>query len=110
MGHWSRDRGVMSLEQAVHRLSGQPAQLFGIQDRGFLRAGQAADLLLFDPKTVSRGPKKRVFDLPSGAARLTAGGVGVHGVWVNGTRVADAKGLCVDRTARPGKVLRDFAA
>jgi N-acyl-D-aspartate/D-glutamate deacylase len=110
MGHWSRDRGVMSLEQAVHRLTGQPAGLFGIQDRGFLRAGQAADLLLFDPKTVGRGPKKRVFDLPSGAARLTAGGQGVHGVWVNGTRVADAKGLCVDRAARPGKVLRDFAA
>lgn len=110
MGHWSRDRGVMSLEQAVHRLSGQPAQLFGIQDRGFLREGQAADLLLFDPKTVGRGPKKRVFDLPSGAARLTAGGLGVHGVWVNGTRVADAQGLCVDRDARPGKVLRDFAA
>lgn len=110
MGHWSRDKDVMSLEQAVHRLTGQPATLFGIQDRGFLRAGQAADLLLFDPKTVGRGPKKRVFDLPSGAARLTAGGQGVHGVWVNGTRVADAKGLCVDRSARPGKVLRDFAA
>lgn len=110
MGHWSRDRGVLSLEQAVHRLTGQPASLFGIKDRGFLREGQAADLLLFDPNTVARGPKKRVFDLPSGAARLTAGGMGVHGVWVNGTRVADDKGLCVDRDARPGKVLRDFAA
>jgi N-acyl-D-aspartate/D-glutamate deacylase len=110
MGHWSRDQGVLSLEQAVHRLSGQPADLFGIKDRGFLREDQAADLLLFDPKTVARGPKKRVFDLPAGAARLTAGGLGVHGVWVNGTRVADSSGLCVERSARPGKVLRDFAA
>ncbi|MBV9835105.1 MAG: amidohydrolase family protein [Alphaproteobacteria bacterium] len=110
MGHWSRDRGVMSLQQAVHRLSGQPASLFGIKDRGFLREGQAADLLLFDPKTVGRGPNKRVLDLPSGAARLTASGMGVHGVWVNGTRVTDGSGLCVDRDARPGKVLRDFAA
>ena len=110
MGHWSRDLGVLDLPQAVHRLTGQPAQLFGIEGRGFLREGYAADLMLFDPATVNRGPKRRAHDLPSGAARLTASAVGLHGVWVNGTRVTDEKGFCADPRTRPGKVLRSFAA
>ena len=71
MGHWSRDLGVLDLPQAVHRLTGQPARLFGLKDRGLLREGYAADLMLFDPKTVARGPKRRAHDLPAGAARLT---------------------------------------
>ena len=57
IGHWSRDLGVLDLPQAVHRLTGQPAKLFGLQGRGLLREGYAADLMLFDPKTVARGPK-----------------------------------------------------
>lgn len=109
MGHWSRDLGVLDLSQAVHRLTGQPARLFGIEDRGLLREGNAADLMLFDPATVARGPKRRAHDLPAGAARLTASAVGLHGVWINGTRVADKGGFCADDTARPGEVLRKFA-
>lgn len=109
MGHWSRERGVLDLPQAVHRLTGQPAKLFGIRDRGLLREGYAADLMLFDPKTVARGPKRRAHDLPAGAARLTASAVGLHGVWINGQRVADAKGFCADPKSRPGEVLRSFA-
>jgi N-acyl-D-amino-acid deacylase len=110
MGHWSRDLGVLDLPQAVHRLTGQPAQLFGIEGRGLLREGYAADLMLFDPATVNRGPKRRAHDLPSGAARLTASAVGLHGVWVNGMRVTDEKGFCADPKTRPGKVLRSFVA
>ena len=109
MGHWSRDKGVLDLAQAVHRLTGQPAKLFGIADRGTLKEGLAADLMLFDPATVARGKKRRAHDLPSGAARLTTSAVGLHGVWVNGTRVADEKGFCADPLARPGEVLRSFA-
>ena len=110
LGHWSRDLGVLDLPQAVHRLTGQPAKLFGLKNRGLLREGHAADLMLFDPKTVARGPKRRAHDLPSGAARLTASAIGLHGVWVNGTKVADARGFCADPKARPGEVLRSFAA
>ncbi|MBN9516015.1 MAG: amidohydrolase family protein [Alphaproteobacteria bacterium] len=110
MGHWSRDLGVLDLPQAVHRLTGQPAKLFGIEGRGLLREGYAADLMLFDPATVARGPKRRAHDLPAGAARLTASAVGLHGVWINGTRAADEKGFCADPKARPGEVLRRFAA
>ena len=107
-GHWSRDRKIFDLAHAVHRLTGQQAKLFGIADRGTLKPGLAADLMLFDPATVARGPKRRVHDLPAGAQRLTGGAIGLHGVWVNGTRVADASGaLTSDK--RPGKLLRDFA-
>jgi N-acyl-D-amino-acid deacylase len=110
LGHWSRDLGVLDLPQAVRRLTGQPAKLFGIQGRGFLRQGYAADLMLFDRKTVARGPKRRAHDLPSGAARLTGSAIGLHGVWVNGTHVADGNGFCAEPKGRPGEVLRHFAS
>jgi len=108
MGHWSRDLGVLPLEEAVWQLTGRPAQIFGIPERGLLRPGYAADLLLFDPATVGRGPKQRVHDLPGGAPRLTTPAKGVHGVWVNGVKVADETGAHAD-AGRPGRVLREFA-
>jgi cytosine/adenosine deaminase-related metal-dependent hydrolase len=83
--------------------------VFGIRDRGRLEVGCAADLLLFDPATVNRGPKRRVFDLPAGAPRLVTAGIGVHGVWVNGERVADERGPNPS-APRAGRLLRDFAA
>jgi N-acyl-D-amino-acid deacylase len=110
LGHWSRDLGVLDLPQAIHRLTGQPAKLFGFRDRGVLREGNAADLMLFDPKTIERGSRTRAHDLPAGAARLTCSAVGLHGVWVNGSQVADARGFCADPKARPGEVIRHFAA
>jgi N-acyl-D-amino-acid deacylase len=105
MGHWARDRGVMPLAEAVRRLTSAPAAVFGFDNRGTIREGAAADLLLFDPTTVARGPKRRVFDLPGGAPRLHTDAVGVHGVWVNGQRVADAGGLRED-AACAGQLLR----
>ncbi len=109
LGHWSRDVGAMPLEEAVRRLTSQPADVLGLRGRGRIRAGDAADLLLFDPRTVGRGPKRRVHDLPAGAARLTTDAVGVHGVWVNGKRVADASGL-VAQTPLAGELLTRFVS
>ena len=109
LGHWSRELGVMPLAEAVRRLTSHPASVLGLQQRGQLREGWAADLLLFDPATVGRGPKRRVHDLPAGAARLTTDAVGVHGVWVNGRLVADAHGLVAD-TPLAGELLTEFAA
>jgi len=110
LGHWSRDLGALSLQAAVHRLTGQPAQVFGLAGRGVLAPGAAADLMLFDPAAVGRGPKRRVHDLPGGAPRLHTDGLGVHGVWVNGVQVADAKGgtdlAGRDAAGRPGRLLR----
>jgi N-acyl-D-aspartate/D-glutamate deacylase len=109
MGHWARELGVVPLEEAVWQLTGRPAEIFGIRNRGLLRPDYAADLLLFDPATVGRGPKQRVHDLPGGAPRLTTPAQGVHGVWVNGVKVADAAGARAD-AGQPGRVLREFAA
>ena len=107
MGHWSRTLGVMPLQEAVRRLTGQTAQVYGLKQRGLLKPGYAADLLLFDPATVGRGPKRRVNDLPGGAGRLHTDAIGVHGVWVNGVQVADAAGSIATRP-RPGVLLRSF--
>jgi N-acyl-D-aspartate/D-glutamate deacylase len=101
LGHWVRERGVLTLADAVRRLTSHPAGIFGIQERGALKPGYHADLLLFDPTTVNRGPKQRVFDLPGGHPRLTTPAVGVKGVWVNGVRL--------NGEALPGRLLRDFS-
>jgi len=109
LGHWSRERGVLPLAEAARRLTSHPASLFGIEQRGALKLGWHADLLLFDPATVHRGAKRRVFDLPAGQPRLTADALGVHGVWVNGQRIVDKSGP-IDVAGLPGRVLRRFAA
>jgi N-acyl-D-amino-acid deacylase len=109
LGHWVRERGVLDMAEAVWQLSGRPAAIFGIRDRGRLAPGLAADLMLFDPATVGRGPKQRVFDLPGGAPRLTTAARGLKGVWINGVQVADENGAIAGE-ARPGRLLRDFAA
>jgi N-acyl-D-aspartate/D-glutamate deacylase len=102
LGHWVRERGLFSLEEAAWRLAGQPADVFGIRGRGALKPGYAADLLLFDPARVARGPKTRVFDLPAGQPRLTVEPIGVHRVWVNGVALSEGQ--------LPGKLLREFSA
>jgi len=109
LGHWVRERGTLSLAEAARQLCGLPARVFGLRARGALKPGYAADLLLFDPVTVDRGPKQRLHDLPAGAARLVTPAIGVHGVWVNGARVADARGP-LEPQPRTGRLLREFAA
>jgi N-acyl-D-amino-acid deacylase len=108
LGHWVRERGDLTLADAVWRLTGQPAALFGIRERGALKAGYHADLFLFDPASVNRGPRRRVFDLPGGNPRLTTGAIGVHGVWVNGTRIVGKDGP-LEISALPGRLLREFS-
>jgi N-acyl-D-aspartate/D-glutamate deacylase len=107
-GHWVRDRGDLTLEQAVRAVTSRPASLYRIKDRGRLKVGAWADLILFDPATVGRGPKRRVWDLPGGASRVDTPPIGLHGVWVNGVRVVDEKGPIAD-AGRPGRLLRDFS-
>lgn len=109
LGHWSRDLGKMSLADAVHELTGKAARIFGIEGRGLIKTGYAADLMLFDPASVNRGQKKRIFDLPANAYRLTTDAVGVHGVWINGERVADESGL-INNTPKAGQLLTEFSA
>ena len=108
MGHWARERGDMSLEDAVEKLTSRAADIYRIKDRGRLQVGAWADLMLFDPKTVARGEKRRVQDLPAGAVRVDTPAVGLHGVWVNGIRTVDINGDNLPDCGKPGQLLRDF--
>ncbi len=108
LGHWARTLGVMPMAEAVRRLTSQPAGILGLAHRGMIREGFAADLLLFDPATVGRGPKRRVFDLPGGAPRLTTDAIGVHGVWVNGRRIVDPGGMLADAPLA-GQLITEFS-
>lgn len=109
MGHWARERGDLSLEEAVRLVTSRAADVYRIKDRGRLAPGAWADLMLFDPASVGRGAKRKVNDLPTGAVRLDTPAVGLHGVWINGVRTFDADGVVQD-CGRPGQVLREFGA
>jgi N-acyl-D-amino-acid deacylase len=108
LGKWVRDKGALSVEDAVHKLTKVQADLFGFTDRGELREGMAADVVVFDPATVAPGPLRRVRDFPADAERLTADQPdGMNHLFVNGTPViVDGKLQADAVTARPGKVLR----
>jgi len=108
-GHWVRERGDLTLPEAVKRVTSDVASAYRIADRGRVAPGAWADLLLFDPATVGRGPKRRVNDLPTGATRLDTPAVGVHGVWINGVRTVDERGPLTE-CGRPGRVLREFTS
>jgi N-acyl-D-aspartate/D-glutamate deacylase len=104
LGTWVRERQIMTLEQAVARLTAQPADLFGIKGRGRLAVGNAADVAIFDPERIgsaSRGERR--FDLPGGAKRMVMPSRGVEYTIVNGTTVY-AEGRATGAT--PGEVLR----
>ena len=107
-GHWARERGDMSLEEAVESVTSRPADIYRIKDRGRLKTGAHADMILFDPARVGRGEKRRVQDLPAGASRVDTPAVGLHGVWINGVRAIDEQGPITD-CGRPGQLVRDFS-
>jgi N-acyl-D-amino-acid deacylase len=94
LGHYARDEGLFPMQEAVYRMTGFAAAKFGLQDRGVVRAGVFADLLLFDPaKIVDLGtfedPKRRP--------------AGIHAVFVNGERAVEGGAATGVRT---GRVLR----
>src|SRR5579871_3249541 len=105
LGNWVRDKGVMPLERAIHKLTGEPATVYGLADRGTIEVGKAADLTVFDFDTVAPGPLRRLHDFPADGERLVADApVGVAHVLVNGTPVRENGTPVPD--ARPGVVLR----
>ena len=85
LGTWVREREVLSIEQAVRRLTSDPADFFGISDRGRLQPGLAADIVIFDPDTVGSGNRgERRYDLPGGGKRMVMPSQGVLYTLVNG--------------------------
>jgi N-acyl-D-aspartate/D-glutamate deacylase len=98
-----REHGLMPLEEAVYRLTGAPAELYGMHDRGRVDIGMCADLQVFDPAEIGPGPVAMRFDLPGGAGRVYGEAEGIHHVVVNGEPCVDHGELLA---ARPGKILR----
>jgi N-acyl-D-aspartate/D-glutamate deacylase len=104
LGYWVREQGVMSLEQAVRRLTFDSASTYGIYDRGLLRPGMAADLVVFDPNTVKPRRQEVVHDFPNNGWRMRVLADGIHYTAVNGEIVFDHE---KPSGATPGKVLRN---
>lgn len=84
LARWVRDLKAFTLEQAVHRLTGELADAFGIRQRGRLVPGMAGDLVLFDPGAIDRGAEDFVSDVPGGANRYVRHASGIELVAVNG--------------------------
>jgi N-acyl-D-amino-acid deacylase len=93
LGHYVRERGVLSLESAVHRMTGLSAQHFGLRDRGLLDVGMRADICVFDPASIC---DRATFEEPTRAAE------GIHYVFVNGVA---ALSECKPTGLRAGRVL-----
>jgi len=105
--HWVREKGTLTLEQAVHMLTQKPAEIFGITDRGLLKEGRPADVVVFDPATVGDGKLQRVHDQPAGADRLISQAAGIDAVIVNGVVLRrNGQDAMLASAKLPGKMLR----
>ena len=107
LSHWVREKEIMSLEDAIRKLTFVPASLFGFSDRGLVRPGMAADLMVFDPTTISPLEPGEAHDLPGGAKRRKQLAKGIEWTVVNG-QVLMEKGEHTG--AYPGKVARSSSA
>ena len=98
-----RGRKLVPVEHAVRMMTSAPAELFGLTDRGTVRPGAYADIVVFDPQEVGSEDARLVTDLPGDSSRLTAGSFGVKRVLVNGVTIVE-NGEANDQ--RPGTVLK----
>ena len=104
LGTWVREKQVLTLEHAVQRLTTEPARFFGIQDRGQLAQGMAADIAIFDYNTIGSGRRPEMrYDLPGGGRRLVMPAQGVQYTLVNGEVLYSGQ---QHTGAMPGQVLR----
>ncbi len=104
LSEWVREKQVMTLEQAVRRLTFDSASTFGLYDRGLLRPGMVADIVIFDPDTVRPLPLEVLHDFPTGAKRIKEPAEGIMATIVNGkVLLEDGK----HTGALPGRVLRN---
>jgi N-acyl-D-aspartate/D-glutamate deacylase len=104
LGYWVREKGIMSLEQAVRRLTFDSAAAFGIYDRGLLQPGMAADMVIFDPETVNSVGEDVVHDFPNNGWRIREQAEGIYCTIVNGQVLLEG-GRHVG--SYPGRVLRN---
>ena len=102
---WVRTRGALTLEKAVHKLTQVPATLFGIPNRGVLAEGKVADLVLFDPATVTAKAPRYAYDLPCNGRRLVSESEGIKATFVAGAQLYDEG---KHTGAMPGRILRSY--
>jgi N-acyl-D-aspartate/D-glutamate deacylase len=103
LGHWVRDRGEFTLEEAVRMITLAPARAWGFADRGLVAAGMAADVNIFDPDTVGPAVPRLVDDLPGGGRRLEQRSVGFAATLVGGeVTIRDGE----PTGATPGRLIR----
>ena len=107
LSHWVREKEIMSLEDAIRKLTFVPASLFGFSDRGLVRPGLAADLMIFDPATISPLEPGEAHDLPGGAKRRKQLAQGIEWTVVNGQVLMEHGN---HTGAYPGKVARSGSA
>lgn len=103
--YWVREWGAWELEEAVRQMTQQPAALLGLNDRGMLIPGYAADVMIFDPDRIGPGPKEFVHDFPNGEGRWCSKPEGVHATIVNGVPIV-LDGKLVPDCGLPGQVVR----
>lgn len=103
LAYWVRERGIYTLEEAVRKMTFEPALTWGIPERGLVAPGMIADLVVFDPDTVSPGMPLAAHDLPAGALRLVQKGVGLAATVVSGQVVMRDN---EPTGALPGRLLR----
>jgi N-acyl-D-amino-acid deacylase len=103
LSEWVRERRLLTLEDAVRRFTFQPARIMGLRDRGLVREGLAADLMVFDPSRIALKEDEVSYDGPGGVPRRVQGVHGVHHVIVGGQVVLDQG---KHTGALPGRVLR----
>ncbi|MGR8948558.1 MAG: N-acyl-D-amino-acid deacylase family protein [Gammaproteobacteria bacterium] len=84
LSYWVREREAFTLEEAVRLITHDTASAWGFYDRGLVREGLNADLVIFDPKTIHQNMPELVNDLPAGAPRLKQTASGIHSTIVNG--------------------------
>ena len=99
----NRARGVLPIEAAVHRITGELASRYGLRDRGVVRTGAHADLVVFDADRIAPTEGRWRDDLPGGCGRMYSEAVGIEWVIVNGVVVVRNGQLT---GAQPGQVLR----
>jgi N-acyl-D-aspartate/D-glutamate deacylase len=101
-----RRTGALSLENAVRKITGDTAHIWGIPDRGLLKPGYIADITIFDPETIDRGKEVYVQDVPGNGSRYVRDAIGVEAVVIGGALVwQQEEGYSDDPDAQRGRIL-----
>jgi N-acyl-D-amino-acid deacylase len=104
LSHWVREAKKFTLAEAIRKLTSEPARIYGLEGRGELTVGAAADFIIFDPDRLELSKTIKLKDLPADGERLVRAAPGLNATFVNGIQVHDGEDYL--DVEGPGKVLR----